>query len=308
MQRYVSDNLRFIEFERTALPCALMRTKNGLTSQYSFEGADADARVVMEQRIQSLVCSVSMVRKVLEHEESTDGNHPIQIVDAAKAVQTIFSYLSSLPILIEQYAILPLLLTVTGMTLSSNKKKSKSTKTKGNVSSTSSSILPENMTSHQLSEIELGDRNKSYTKALKIFLNLQNEFTTISDENVVNSSSQNYQSEFNQIDRLLKVAEDVKHIIEKQNQEYVSSDCNTKTRRLGWIRGIISSIREVLHNIEDINCSTARFNLLSDILVLWSNTSNFSTPKVSRDVQNLCFHLWLSSFVFRFFIRLNLKK
>ena len=34
LQKFAADNLRFVEFERKALPCALMRPSNGQRSQY----------------------------------------------------------------------------------------------------------------------------------------------------------------------------------------------------------------------------------------------------------------------------------
>jgi hypothetical protein len=60
-----ADNLRFVEFERKALPCALMRPSNGQRSLYSYSAADMDARSVMEQRLQAMVCCFSMVQRVL---------------------------------------------------------------------------------------------------------------------------------------------------------------------------------------------------------------------------------------------------
>jgi hypothetical protein len=62
LQRYTADNLKFVEFERTALPCALMRSERGQPSQCSFDDADSDARCVMEQRLQSMVCCVCTAR------------------------------------------------------------------------------------------------------------------------------------------------------------------------------------------------------------------------------------------------------
>ena len=66
LQKYTADNLNFVEFERKALPCALMRPREGKQSLYTYSAADMDARSVMEQRLQSLVCCVSMVQRVLE--------------------------------------------------------------------------------------------------------------------------------------------------------------------------------------------------------------------------------------------------
>jgi hypothetical protein len=68
MMKYAADNLRFVEFERKALPCALMRPKNGRPSFYAYATADMDARSVMEQRLQALVCCFSMVDQVLSRQ------------------------------------------------------------------------------------------------------------------------------------------------------------------------------------------------------------------------------------------------
>ena len=48
--RYAAAILLFIEHERQALPCALLRNHNDIMQ--SFGSADLDARATMEQRIQ----------------------------------------------------------------------------------------------------------------------------------------------------------------------------------------------------------------------------------------------------------------
>lgn len=65
VKKYAVDNLRFVEFERKALPCALLRSKDGSKSLYTFSAADMDARSVMEQRLQSMVCCFSLVQQVI---------------------------------------------------------------------------------------------------------------------------------------------------------------------------------------------------------------------------------------------------
>lgn len=56
VKKFIADILRFIEFERKALPCALLRNTKDSARTYTYIEADLDARSVMEQRIQSLVC------------------------------------------------------------------------------------------------------------------------------------------------------------------------------------------------------------------------------------------------------------
>ena len=55
MQKYAADILRYIEHERSALPCSLLRNQKDFIS--TFLSADYDARTVLEQRIQSLCCA-----------------------------------------------------------------------------------------------------------------------------------------------------------------------------------------------------------------------------------------------------------
>jgi len=66
MQKFAADMLHFIEHERAALPCALLRNQADFVS--TFVSADWDARTVMEQRIQSLCCAFSMVQRVLDNQ------------------------------------------------------------------------------------------------------------------------------------------------------------------------------------------------------------------------------------------------
>jgi len=97
MKKYAADNLRFLEYERKALPCALMRPRNGMPSQYNFSCADMDARVVMEQRLQSLVCCFSMIRRVLEKQENQDIGPPLKVVPVKEAIQHVWENLSVIP-------------------------------------------------------------------------------------------------------------------------------------------------------------------------------------------------------------------
>lgn len=72
--KFAADNLKFVEYERKALPCALMRRKDGTSSLYSYSAADLDARTVMEQRIQSMICCFSMIQQVLDKQNRNDIN------------------------------------------------------------------------------------------------------------------------------------------------------------------------------------------------------------------------------------------
>ena len=105
LKKYAAENLRFVEYERKALPCALMRPRNGMASQYNFSCADMDARVVMEQRLQSLVCCFSMIRRVLEKQENQELGPPLKVVPVQEAILHVWENLSAIPDLIRNYMI-----------------------------------------------------------------------------------------------------------------------------------------------------------------------------------------------------------
>ncbi len=110
MEKYASDILRFIEYERKALPCALMRSKDGSPSHYTFSSADMDARCVMEQRIQSMVCCFSMVGRVISNQRlELQGAKPLVALSIGEVVGDIFSKLKVIPSLMTNYALKPLL-------------------------------------------------------------------------------------------------------------------------------------------------------------------------------------------------------
>ena len=105
IKKYCADALRFIEFERTALPCALMRPSDGQSSLYTFSSADMDARCVMEQRIQSLICCVSLIRRVLKKQQSCAlyNQPPLKMLAHEDAVHIVLGYLSTIPSLLRKY-------------------------------------------------------------------------------------------------------------------------------------------------------------------------------------------------------------
>lgn len=102
MIKYAADILRFVEYERKALPCALLRAKNGEPSDHTFSSADMDARCVMEQRIQSMVCCFSMVNRVLGSQaESIKEIKPLVTCASIEVIQYMWNMLRTIPELIE---------------------------------------------------------------------------------------------------------------------------------------------------------------------------------------------------------------
>ena len=104
MQKYAADNLTVVEYERRALPCALLRSKNGKNSEWSVQQADETAQVVMNGRLQSLVYAFSMIGKVIERQPVDKRDKlPVHCVNTADAVLEVYKYMSQIPDLIREY-------------------------------------------------------------------------------------------------------------------------------------------------------------------------------------------------------------
>lgn len=108
--KYIADILRFIEYERKALPCALIRSTTSSSGTngyaYTFASADMDARCVMEQRIQSVICCFSMIQKVLNQQSSESKlaeARPLSVYSPAVVIKEIWNRLSCLPKLLHTY-------------------------------------------------------------------------------------------------------------------------------------------------------------------------------------------------------------
>jgi hypothetical protein len=110
VQKFAVDNLRFVEFERKALPCALLRSKNGSKSLYTFSAADMDARSVMEQRLQSMVCCFSMVQQVIarnELQQNAASSMPLVPYLPGAAVTHVWERLATVPQLLREHLLEP---------------------------------------------------------------------------------------------------------------------------------------------------------------------------------------------------------
>jgi hypothetical protein len=110
VKKYAVDNLRFVEFERKALPCALMRAKDGAKSLYTFSLADMDARSVMEQRLQSMVCCFSLVQQVISRNNlhrNADVSLPLVPYLPGAAVERVWAKIAVIPALLREHLFEP---------------------------------------------------------------------------------------------------------------------------------------------------------------------------------------------------------
>ncbi len=194
-RKYAADILRFIEYERQALPCAMMRqtstqeaikgvrqpsspskqftssTEEAIDNHSSmrndqanrrnhdfettFSAADIDARCVMEQRVQSLCCALSMTHNFLQRQPSSQKNTsqknqaptmagskgsrqtPLELLGPAEAGAFFLRCVEEIPSLLRTHALEP------AMAAGKISKKSKSkSKVQGDTKISSSSYSP----------------------------------------------------------------------------------------------------------------------------------------------------------------------
>lgn len=148
MKKYAVDNLRFVEFERKALPCALLRSKDGSKSQHSFSEADMDARSVMEQRLQSMVCCFSMVQKVIERNNlqlNAASSMPLVPHQPSVAVNHVWQKLCVIADLLTEHLLQPLQFSIQTAHLSALQTISKSPVSPASSFAASASSLKENI-------------------------------------------------------------------------------------------------------------------------------------------------------------------
>ena len=81
LRNFVADALKYIEYERSALPMQLMKAGRGANGDedakgevYTYEMANGEARQMMEQRMQSLLSALSRARRVLALAAEVDGS------------------------------------------------------------------------------------------------------------------------------------------------------------------------------------------------------------------------------------------
>lgn len=106
LRKYALENLKFIEYERKSLPSALLRSSirnNQTVSHHSFANADADARSVMESRIQAVVISFSVVRHLLDRQTSSNLKdcRPVKRYTDQEAVKLVRQVMATIPSLLE---------------------------------------------------------------------------------------------------------------------------------------------------------------------------------------------------------------
>jgi len=98
MKKYTASNLRFVEFERKALPCALKRCKFEFGYGYSYAAADSDARSVMEQRLQSMISCFSLVQRMLMRQhDAMQQQPPLKHIKGMEMIIIVWSKIKIIP-------------------------------------------------------------------------------------------------------------------------------------------------------------------------------------------------------------------
>jgi len=262
MKKYAADNLRFLEFERKALPCSLMRPVDGKKSGYTFSQADLDARSVMEQRLQSLVCCFSMLQRVVDQQpQELVEMPPLSVVGVGETIAMIWEYLKRIPTLVEEHVQI--------------KAPEQSKKKGSNVSLPSlDPVMPPDPT--------VPDSNKE--NVMKPSVGTGSELDGEIAKTLVPVVSVPLQpSEIAYFDYAAKRLR-LKEAIAELKTALVPTH---KPSSLTILRALCLQLREIVLKIEDLSTSTARLGLLADLLVLWAYTSNFSKVNQYAEIVSM---------------------
>lgn len=276
--KYAADNLNFVEFERKALPCALMRPRNGSVTGYTFSAADMDARCVMEQRLQSMVCGFSMVQRVLarqehqqQHEEHADKHAegkakkaksemlPVKALTAGDAAERVWKYMSDIPELLEEYVL---------ARLQQHNKAAALGEAGGDLDDFSDGLVTENNSGTAKNSTGNGNSNSKSKKSSAV------------------------DSEEKKRQMVEKIAE---RLADEQKVEETIAEIKgilaNKPVGLTGLREGCLALHRAIKNIANLSWSKARLGLLADVLVLWAHTSNYSCIQEYSKVESEPLHV-----------------
>lgn len=271
VKKYAADNLRFVEFERKALPCALMRTKdNNSKSLYTYSAADMDARSVMEQRIQSMVCCFSMVGQVLlgnatavGRDASSDSDPasssaetastPLVPFSPARAVREVWQRMQVIPALLEEHLV-PVVKAQWESALQSYLNKQ------------------ELVASHRLKENSSPSRTNQQDPDSPHLLPKKKRHMGSSPEKMKRHMQQLKKSA--NVEAVNRALCELKEIFKLE------------PTAMSKLREAILSIRKVLIGIMHVSTPQARVSQLVDVLLFWAHTSNFSTVRSFQSMES----------------------
>jgi hypothetical protein len=263
IKKYAADNLRFVEFERKALPCALMRPREGQESLYSYSAADLDARSVMEQRIQSMVCCISMVQRVLvKQPDDRREAVPLRTLQPTEAAKLIFERLNIIPDLIDKHCY-----------VQKAPKALKSAKNDENIK------LLENVSGS--GNVELCEA----IRAAKEKIAEQEKAAREKAEAQERAKWERLREGTDGMRALLRPVGD--RLMDKPdgNKESAAAEASLPVG-LPTMRQLCLELRKLVISIESFAVKSAQLRLLSDILCLWAHTTNFSQPQAYVPIQS----------------------
>jgi hypothetical protein len=281
LKRYAVDTIRFLEYERKALPCALMRSKpmnsssssssattiantststssssavtqpgdNLVQSQYTFVTADGDARSVLEQRMQSLLCSLSLISNFLSKQKSEKirNQMPLKILSVSETIARIWNLMKTIPVLLKKYLIQPLAKHI-------------------NAGASAAAVSATTATAEDEIETETGEALPAGAAVA-----------------VVGKQSKKKTSQSREKLEILKMAQ-------KKINSFFLMNNSLPPVTMSALRTCIREIREVILSIQQHSTSVARLVLLSDVLAMWCHTTTFVEiqrydPVVSEPIE-----------------------
>jgi hypothetical protein len=326
-RKYAADILRFVEYERQALPCALMRqnsaatstadsTENGASAaetagaavvkieegtegssntdaavtaafagdtattvvassapapafESTFAMADMDARCVMEQRVQSLCCALSLAHRYISRQPAAafisnsdisveESNHhkPLELLSGADAAQFLLGEVEAVPALLRQY----LLSKEATKSDAAAKKKGKGGKAAPAAVGASS---------------DGGVENNGTNTAATAVAALEKE------------AAKQARDESKKSRALIESA--IKTISEAVTAFSFAASASTaseETKSLAAAQRMVMRVRDAVMSIAEHGIRQARLQQLGDVLALLAHTQNFSRPSRLTAVQS----------------------
>jgi hypothetical protein len=203
----------------------------------------------MEQRIQSLVCTISLVRRVLDKQSMhDDGNSklPLRIIPARQAIQTIVGYLTTLPALLKQFMLERNFSGSGAAGTASSQASNKKARTNGSTSSDGAKDADEVIT------FDVKEMRRDVTQTIA------------------------------EIEEILSPISDM-----FADEQTPLVDATTgRPLGLSWLRDVVLRVRSCVLGVEQYAMASARLRLLTDVLALWAYTTNFSTFEVTIGQQS----------------------
>lgn len=322
--KYASDNLRFVEYERKALPMALMRSNSNrraanvsvaqntdgivdtvansaAANAYTFTEADMEARSVMEQRVQSFVSCYSMLRRVITSQSEASPRFPLRPLLVEQAIERVMNIVITIPLLLHKYVVQYFEGALTARTNSGDNctgLEAKKRKLSGGGGSGSISTgLPSVMYPGTDCKLAIKETCQVIEK-INALLYIDDEPASETGVGSPTAAADSNGVHFTANCEFPGSPVNMKNVHTPDSPTLKKSPINSPrakrtTKKVVFhprgftsLRKLLLQIRSLIQTVEQYSTTEARLALLCDILVLWANTSNYSMVSAFEPIDS----------------------